>query len=161
MLIVLNLSHHSSSEALCLSTIRHRASVQRVHLAQTCDVVLKLPLFIYPSQVSRACISSDICTGATWFQCPSYLFVNCKSKTLILSVSVEIHLISSKILDVVRARVVHARSTFFQTFPFGQINIDSDYFMLVVVTYPGSQQMLPTVLQLPSKFLLLLCFSLF
>ncbi|KAF3547419.1 hypothetical protein DY000_02002222 [Brassica cretica] len=49
--IVLNLSHHSSSKASCLSTVRHRALVQRVHLAQSCDVVLKLPLFVHPSHI--------------------------------------------------------------------------------------------------------------
>ncbi|KAG2314689.1 hypothetical protein Bca52824_017811, partial [Brassica carinata] len=106
LLIAINLSHHYSSKASCLSTVCRCTSVQRVHLAQSCDVVLKLPLFIHPSQV---------------------------------------HLVSSESLG---ARAVHARSTSFQTLPFGLINFDSDYFMLVVVTYSGTQRMLPTVLHL-------------
>ncbi|KAF3504308.1 hypothetical protein F2Q69_00041101 [Brassica cretica] len=126
--IVINLSHHSSSKASCLSTFRRRPSVQRVHLAQSCDVVLKLPLFVHPSQVSRVFISSDFVTGAIRFQ------------------------VSSWSLDV-GARAVHARSTSFQTLPFGLINVGSDYFMLMVVTYSGIHLMLPTVLQWTSKTL--------
>ncbi|KAG2317649.1 hypothetical protein Bca52824_020771 [Brassica carinata] len=137
----------------------HHAPVQRVHLAQSCDVVLKLPVFVYPSQVSRVCISSDFGTGATRFQGPSYLVVSFISKTFILSVSVEIHIVSSESLDV-GARAVHARSTSFQTLPFGLINVDFDYFMLAVVTYSGAQRMLPTVLHLPSKTLSLTLLSL-
>ncbi|KAF2536325.1 hypothetical protein F2Q68_00019699 [Brassica cretica] len=128
--IVINLSHHSSSKASCLSTFRRRPSVQRVHLAQSCDVVLKLPLFVHPSQVSRVFISSDFVTGAIRFQGPSYLFVNVKSRIFILFGSVEIHIVSSWSLDV-GARAVHARSTSFQTLPFGLINVGSDYFMLM------------------------------
>ncbi|CAF1699307.1 BnaC03g15460D [Brassica napus] len=119
--IVLNLSHHSSSKASCLSTVRHRALVQRVHLAQSCDVVLKLPLFVHPSQI---------------------------------------HLVSSENFEDVRARAVHARSTSFQTLLFGLINVDYDHFRLVVVTYSGTQLMLPMVLQLSSKTLLLALLSL-
>ncbi|KAL0673651.1 hypothetical protein Bca4012_001632 [Brassica carinata] len=114
--IVLNLSHHSSSKASCLSTVRHRAFVQRVHLAQSFDVVLKLPLFVHPSQI---------------------------------------HLVSSENFEDVGARAVHARSTTFQTLLFGLINVDYDHFRLVVVTYSGTQLMLPMVLQLSSKTLLL------
>ncbi|KAL0786045.1 hypothetical protein Bca101_002291 [Brassica carinata] len=119
--IVLNLSHHSSSKASCLSTVRHRALVQRVHLAQSCDAVLKLPLFVHPSQI---------------------------------------HLVSSENFEDVGARAVHARSTSFQTLLFGLINVDYDHFRLVVVTYSGTQLMLPMVLQLPSKTLLLALLSL-
>ncbi|KAH0863415.1 hypothetical protein HID58_080626 [Brassica napus] len=150
--IVINLSHHSSSKASCLSTIRRRPSVKRVHLAQSRDVVLKLPLFVHPSQVSRVFISSDFVTGAIRFQGPSYLFVNVKSRIFILFGSVEIHIVSSWSLDV-GARAVHARSTSFQTLPFGLINVGSDYFMLMVVTYSGIHLMLPTVLQWTSKTL--------
>ncbi|KAL0650823.1 hypothetical protein Bca4012_093514 [Brassica carinata] len=150
--IVINLSHHSSSKASCLSTIRRRPSVKRVHLAQSHDVVLKLPLFVHPSQVSRVFISSDFVTGAIRFQGPSYLFVNVKSRIFILFGSVEIHIVSSWSLDV-GARAVHARSTSFQTLPFGLINVGSDYFMLMVVTYSGIHLMLPTVLQWTSKTL--------
>ncbi|KAF2582072.1 hypothetical protein F2Q68_00006692 [Brassica cretica] len=124
LLIVICLSHHSFSEASCLSTIRRRASVQRVHLAQSRDVVLKLPLCVYPSQVCGVCISSDFVTCAIRFQGPSYLFVSVKFNTFIFSVSVEIYLVSSESFDV-GARVVHARSTSFQTLPFGLINVDS------------------------------------
>ncbi|KAG5414345.1 hypothetical protein IGI04_001912, partial [Brassica rapa subsp. trilocularis] len=150
--IVINLSHHFSSKASCLSTVCRRASVQRVHLAQSLDVVLKLPLFVHPSQVSRVFISSDFVTGAIRFQGPSYLFVSVKSRIFILFGSVEIHIVSSWSLDV-GARAVHARSTSFQTLPFGLINVGSDYFMLVVVTYSGIHLMLPTVLQWTSKTL--------
>uniref|UniRef100_A0A0D3DN08 Uncharacterized protein n=1 Tax=Brassica oleracea var. oleracea TaxID=109376 RepID=A0A0D3DN08_BRAOL len=150
--IVINLSHHSSSKASCLSTIRRRPSVKRVHLAQSHDVVLKLPLFVHPSQVNRVFISSDFVTGAIRFQGPSYLFVNVKSRIFILFGSVEIHIVSSWSLDV-GARAVHARSTSFQTLPFGLINVGSDYFMLMVVTYSGIHLMLPTVLQWTSKTL--------
>uniref|UniRef100_A0A0D3C757 Uncharacterized protein n=1 Tax=Brassica oleracea var. oleracea TaxID=109376 RepID=A0A0D3C757_BRAOL len=150
--IVINLSHHSSSKASCLSTFRRRPSVQRVHLAQSRDVVPKLPLFVHPSQVSRVFISSDFVTGAIRFQGPSYLFVNVKSRIFILFGSVEIHIVSSWSLDV-GARAVHARSTSFQTLPFGLINVGSDYFMLMVVTYSGIHLMFPTVLQWTSKTL--------
>ena len=118
------LSHHSSSEASCLSTIHRCASVQRVHLAQSRDVVLKLPLCVYPSQVCGVCISSDFVTCAIRFQGPSYLFVSVKFNTFIFFVFVEIHLVFSESFDV-GARVVHARSTSFQTLPFGLINVDS------------------------------------
>ena len=150
--IVINLSHHSSSKASCLSTFRRRPSVQRVHLAQSRDVVPKLPLFVHPSQVNRIFISSDFVTGAIRFQGPSYLFVNIKSRIFILFGSDEIHIVSSWSLDV-GARAVHARSTSFQTLPFGLINVGSDYFMLMVVTYSGIHLMLPTVLKWTSKTL--------
>ncbi|KAG5399465.1 hypothetical protein IGI04_014072 [Brassica rapa subsp. trilocularis] len=152
LLIVINLSHYSFSEASCLFTVCHCASVQRVHLAQNRDVVLKLPLFVHPSQVSRVFISSHFVTGAIRFHGPSYMFVSVKSRTFILSGSVEIHLVSSWNLDV-GARVVHALSTSFQTLQFGIINVGFDYFMLVVVTYSGIHLMLPTVLQWMSKTL--------
>ncbi|XP_048634119.1 uncharacterized protein LOC125608194 [Brassica napus] len=51
LLIVINLSHYSFSKASCQFTVCHHASVQRVHLAQNRDVVLKLPLFVHPSQI--------------------------------------------------------------------------------------------------------------
>ncbi|WZY92628.1 uncharacterized protein LOC117134134 [Brassica rapa] len=152
LLIVINLSHYSFSEASCLFTVCHCASVQRVHLAQNRDVVLKLPLFVHPSQVSRVFISSHFVTGAIRFHGPSYMFVSVKSRTFILSGSVEIHLVSSWNLDV-GARAVHALSTSFQTLQFGIINVGFDYFMLVVVTYSGIHLMLPTVLQWMSKTL--------
>ncbi|KAH0889806.1 hypothetical protein HID58_052235 [Brassica napus] len=113
--------HHSSSKASCLSTVRHRALVKRVHLAQSCDVVLKLPLFVHPSHI---------------------------------------HLVSSENFEDVGVRAVHARSTSFQTLLFGLINVDYDHFRLVVVTYSGTQLMLPLVLQLSSKTLLLALLSL-
>ncbi|KAF3548090.1 hypothetical protein DY000_02010259 [Brassica cretica] len=72
--------------------------------------------------VCGVCISSNFVTGAIRFQGPSYLFVSVKFKTFIFSVSVEIHLVSSESFG---ARVVHARSTSFQTLPFGLINVDS------------------------------------
>ncbi|KAG2296922.1 hypothetical protein Bca52824_043591 [Brassica carinata] len=66
-----------------------------------------------------------------------------------------IHLVSSENFEDVGARAVHARSTTFQTLLFGLINVDYDHFRLVVVTYSGTQLMLPMVLQLSSKTLLL------
>ncbi|KAG2253938.1 hypothetical protein Bca52824_084074 [Brassica carinata] len=129
-------------KASCMSTVHRRVSVQRVHLAQNRDVVLKLQLFVHPSQVSRVFISSDFVTGAIRLQGPFYLFVSFKSRTFILSGSVEIHLVSSWNLDV-GARAIHACSTSFQTLPFGLINVGTDYFMLVVVTYSGIHHMLP------------------
>ncbi|KAG2265608.1 hypothetical protein Bca52824_072687 [Brassica carinata] len=86
----------------------------------------------------RVFISSHFVTGAIRFQGLSYLFVSAKSRTFILSGSVEIYLVSSWNLDV-GARAVHARSRSFQTLPFGIINI---------------HLMLPTVLQWMSKTLL-------
>ena len=86
-----------------------------------------------------------------------HLFVSAKSRTFILSGSVEIYLVSSWNLDV-GARAVHARSRSFQTLPFGIINVGFDHFMLVIVTYSEIHLMLPTVLQWMSKTLL---FSLF
>ncbi|KAG2296226.1 hypothetical protein Bca52824_042895 [Brassica carinata] len=71
-----------------------------------------------------------------------------------------IHLVSSENFEDVGARAVHARSTSFQTLLFGLINVDYDHFRLVVVTYSGTQLMLPMVLQLPSKTLLLALLSL-
>ncbi|CAH8313151.1 unnamed protein product [Eruca vesicaria subsp. sativa] len=65
--------------------------------------------------------------------------------------------ISSESFEV-EARAGHARSTSFQTLPFGLINVDPDYFMLVVVTYSGTHQLLPTVLQLSSETLSLALF---
>ncbi|KAG5411519.1 hypothetical protein IGI04_007838 [Brassica rapa subsp. trilocularis] len=109
--------------------------------------MLKLPLFVHPSQVSRVFISSHFVTGAIRFQGPSYLFVSVKSKICILSGSV-----SSCNLDV-GARAVYARSTSSQALPFGIINVGFDYIMLVVVTYSGIHLMLPTVLQWMSKTL--------
>ncbi|KAL0664825.1 hypothetical protein Bca4012_101663 [Brassica carinata] len=90
----------------------------------------------------RVFISSDFVTGAIRLQGPFYLFVSFKSRTFILSGSVEIHLVSSWNLDV-GARAIHACSTSFQTLPFGLINVGTDYFMLVVVTYSGIHHMLP------------------
>ncbi|KAG2253941.1 hypothetical protein Bca52824_084077 [Brassica carinata] len=108
--------------------------------SQNRDVVLKLQLFVHPSQVSRVFISSDFVTGYSVAR--SILFVrHFKSRTFILSV-VEIHLVSSWNLDV-GARAIHACSTSFQTLPFGLINVGTDYFMLVVVTYSGIHHMLP------------------
>ncbi|WZZ00258.1 hypothetical protein YC2023_072586 [Brassica napus] len=73
------------------------ASVYRVHLAQSRDVMLNLrTLFFQPSQVSRVCSNSNFVTGAIQFQGPSSLFISDKSMTGILSVSVEIHLVSSE-----------------------------------------------------------------
>ncbi|CAF2080789.1 unnamed protein product [Brassica napus] len=158
VLIIIYLSHQSSSEASCLSMVR-RASVQRVHLAQSRDVELKLPLFVHSSQVSRVSFSSEFVTGAFRVQDPAYLFVSSKSRTLLLSVSDEIHVVSSGNIEV-GVRAVHARSTSFQTWQFGLINVACDYFMLVVVAYSGTHPLLPTVLHLSSKTLLLALLSL-
>ncbi|KAF2534767.1 hypothetical protein F2Q70_00030742 [Brassica cretica] len=101
----------------------------------------------------RVFSSSHFVTGAIRFQGPSYLFASAKSRTFILSGSVEIYLVSSWNLDV-GARAVHARSRSFQTLPFGIINVGFDHFMLVIVTYSEIHLMLPTVLQWMSKTLL-------
>ncbi|KAH0899775.1 hypothetical protein HID58_049343, partial [Brassica napus] len=101
------------------------ASVYRVHLAQSRD----------PSHVSRVCSNSNFVTCAIRFQGPSSRFISDKSKTGILSVSVEIHLVSSESFVGVRAALV--RSASFQALLVGLFNVDSEYFMLVVVTYLG------------------------
>ncbi|CAH8364314.1 unnamed protein product [Eruca vesicaria subsp. sativa] len=134
-------------ETCCRRDKSEQYLVQWVHLAQNRDVVLKLSLFVHPSQVQRVCISFDFVSGAIPFQGPFYWFVSCKSETFIISAFVEIHLVSSESFDA-GARAVHARSISFQTLLFGLINVDSDYFMLMVVTYSGTKLMLPTVLQI-------------
>ena len=126
------------------------------------------PLFVQPSQVSRVCTNSIFVSSNIWFQGPSTLFVSVKSRTLILFVFVEILLVSSRNL-VVGARAVLARSASFQTLPFGLINVDFDYFMLVVVTYLGMHLMIshgsPIVEQVSLINLLFLvmlfCFTVF
>ncbi|CAN7008993.1 unnamed protein product [Brassica oleracea var. botrytis] len=108
------------------------ASVYRVHLAQSRDVMLNLrKLFVQPSQVSRVCSNSNFVTCPIRFQGPSSLFISDKSRTGILFVSVEIHLVSSE--SFVGARAALARSASFQALLVGLFNVDSDYFMLVVV----------------------------
>ncbi|KAL0812626.1 hypothetical protein Bca101_069069 [Brassica carinata] len=159
VLVIIYLSHQSSSEASCLSMVRRRASVQRVHLAQSRDVELKSPLLVHSSQVSRVSFSSEFVTGAIRVQGPAYLFVSSKSRTLLLFVSDEIHVVSSGNIEV-GVRAVHSRSTSFQTWQFGLINVACDYFMLVVVAYSGKHPLLPTVLHLSSKTLLLALLSL-
>nr|VDC97845.1 unnamed protein product [Brassica oleracea] len=139
--------------------VRRRASVQRVHLAKSRDVELKSPLFVHSSQVSRVSFSSEFVTGAIRFQGPAYFFVSSKSRTLLLFVSDEIHVVSSGNIEV-GVRAVHARSTSFQTWQFGLINVACDDFMLVVVAYSGTHLLLPTVLHLSSKTLLLALLSL-
>ncbi|KAL0685715.1 hypothetical protein Bca4012_052563 [Brassica carinata] len=110
------------------------ASVYRVHLAQSRDVMLNLrTLFVQPSQVSRVCSNSNFVTCAIRFQGPSSRFISDKSRTGILSISVEIYLVSSESFVGVRAAL--ARSASFQALLVGLFNVDSDYFMLVVVTY--------------------------
>ncbi|CAN6859300.1 unnamed protein product [Brassica oleracea] len=159
VLIIIYLSNQSSSEASCLSMVRRRASVQRVHLAQSRDVELKSPLFVHSSQVSRVSFSSEFVTGAIRVQGPAYFFVSYKSRTLLLFVSDEIHVVSSGNIRV-GVRAVHARSTSFQTWQFGLINVACDYFMLVVVVYSGTHPLFPTALHLSSKTLLLALLSL-
>ncbi|CAN7004576.1 unnamed protein product [Brassica oleracea var. botrytis] len=159
VLIIIYLSNQSSSEASCLSMVRRRTSVQRVHLAQSRDVELKSPLFVHSSQVSRVSFSSEFVTGAIRVQGPAYFFVSYKSRTLLLFVSDEIHVVSSGNIGV-GVRAVHARSTSFQTWQFGLINVACDYFMLVVVVYSGTHLLFPTVLHLSSKTLLLALLSL-
>ncbi|KAF3518406.1 hypothetical protein DY000_02063215 [Brassica cretica] len=144
VLIIIYLSHQSSSEASCLSMVCRRASLQRVHLAQSRDVELKSPLFVHSSHVSRVSFSSEFVTGAIRVQGPAYLFVSSKSRTLLLFVSDEIHVVSSENIEV-GVRAVHARSTSFQTWQFGLINVACDYFMLVVVAYPGTHPLFPMV----------------
>ncbi|CAN7087120.1 unnamed protein product [Brassica oleracea var. botrytis] len=114
VLIIIYLSHQSSSEASCLSMVCRRASLQRVHLAQSRDVELKSPLFVHSSHVSRVSFSSEFVTGAIRVQGPAYLFVSSKSRTLLLFVSDEIHVVYSGNIEV-GVRAVHARSTSFQT----------------------------------------------
>ncbi|CAF2062738.1 unnamed protein product [Brassica napus] len=117
------------------------ASVYRVHLVQNRDVMLNLrTLFVQPSQVSRVCSNSNFVTCTIRFQGPSSLFISDKSRTGILSVSVEIHLVSSE--SFVGARAALARSASFQALLVGLFNVDSDYFMLVVVTYLGVHMMI-------------------
>ncbi|KAF3597182.1 hypothetical protein DY000_02026752 [Brassica cretica] len=88
------------------------ASVYRVHLAQNRDIMLILrTLFVQPSQVSRVCSNSNFVTCAIRFQGPPSLFISDKSRTGILSVSVEIHLVSSE--SFVGARAALARSASF------------------------------------------------
>ncbi|KAF2583931.1 hypothetical protein F2Q70_00037775 [Brassica cretica] len=100
------------------------ASVYRVHLAQSRDVMLNLrTLFIQPSQVSRVCSNSNFVTCAIRFQGPSSLFISDKSRTGILSVSIEIHLVSSE--SFVGARSALARSASFQALRVGLFNVDS------------------------------------
>ncbi|KAF2613891.1 hypothetical protein F2Q70_00013666 [Brassica cretica] len=77
-----------------------------------------------PSFVLRSIMSVHDPSSRLSAKGPSYLFVSVKFKTFIFSVSVEIHLVFSESFDV-GARVVHARSTSFQTLPFGLINVDS------------------------------------
>ncbi|KAG2290823.1 hypothetical protein Bca52824_037492 [Brassica carinata] len=103
--------------------------------------------------VSRVSFSSEFVTGAIRFQGPAYLFVSSKSRTLLLFVSDEIHVVSSGNIEV-GVRAVHSRSTSFQTWQFGLINVACDDFMLVVVAYSGTHLLLPTVLHLSSKTLL-------
>ncbi|KAH0854460.1 hypothetical protein HID58_069157 [Brassica napus] len=111
-------------------------SVYRVHLAQSHGVVLNpRPLFVQISQVSRVCSTSTLVTITIRFQDPSILLISAKSKTIRLSMSFEIHLVSLE--SLVGARAILACSASFQTLPFGLINVDSDYFRLVVVTYSG------------------------
>ncbi|KAH0923795.1 hypothetical protein HID58_023813 [Brassica napus] len=138
------------------------ASVYRVHLAQSCDVMLNLrTLFVQPSQVSRVCSNSNFVTCAIRFQGPSSLFISDKSMTGILSVSVEIHLVSSE--SVVGARAALARSASFQALLVGLFNVDSDYFMLVVVTYLGVHLMIshgsPVVEQVSLVKFVMSCFA--
>ncbi|KAL0899911.1 hypothetical protein Bca101_083872 [Brassica carinata] len=114
----------------------------RVHLAQSSDVVLDLrTLLIQPSQVSKVCSSSALGPSTIRFHGPAILFVSTKSRSFMLSLSVEIHLVSSGSL-VVGARAHLARSTSFQTLLFGSFNVDSDYSVLVVVTFSGMHLMI-------------------
>ncbi|KAG2259544.1 hypothetical protein Bca52824_078838 [Brassica carinata] len=138
------------------------ALVYTVHLAQSRDVVLNLrPLFSQPSHVSRVCSNSIFVTCAIRFQGPSSQFVSDKSRTGILSVSDEIHLVSSE--SFVGARAALARYASFQALLVGLINIDSDYFMLVVVTYSGVHLMIshgsPIVEQVSLVKFVIPCFA--
>ncbi|WZZ28258.1 hypothetical protein YC2023_011659 [Brassica napus] len=113
----------------------------RVHLAQSSDVVLKLrTLFVQPSQVSKVC-SSSLVTSTIRFHGLAILFISAKSRIFKCYVTVEIHLVSSGSL-VVRTRAGRARSASFQTLLFGLFNVDSDYSMLMVVTYSGMHLMI-------------------
>lgn len=106
------------------------SGMTRVHLAQISDVVLNLrTLFVQPSQVTIR------------FHGPSILIVSFKSRMFILSVSVEIHLVSSESF-VVGARAALACSASFQTLLFGLFNVVYDYSVLVVVTYSGMHLMI-------------------
>lgn len=106
------------------------SGMTRVHLAQISDVVLNLrTLFVQPSQVTIR------------FHGPSILIVSFKSRMFILSVSVEIHLVSSGSF-VVGARAALACSASFQTLLFGLFNVVYDYSVLVVVTYSGMHLMI-------------------
>ncbi|KAH0893659.1 LOW QUALITY PROTEIN: hypothetical protein HID58_056088, partial [Brassica napus] len=136
VLIIIYLSHQSSSEASCLSWSA-----------------------VAPQCKGRVSFSSEFVTGAIRFQGPAYLFASSKSRTLLLFVSDEIHVVSSGNIEV-GVRAVHARSTSFQTWQFGLINVVCDDFMLVVVAYSGTHLLLPTVLHLSSKTLMLALLSL-
>ncbi|CAN7075827.1 unnamed protein product [Brassica oleracea var. botrytis] len=144
--ILVNVIYISWSEVFEKSTVymgleTTLASVYRVHLAQSRDVMLNLrTLFIQPSQVSRVCSNSNFVTCAIRFQGPSSLFISDKSRTSILSVSIEIHLVSSE--SFFGARAALARSASFQALRVGLFNVDSDYLMLVVITYLGVHLMI-------------------
>ncbi|KAL0836804.1 hypothetical protein Bca101_088694 [Brassica carinata] len=113
----------------------------RVHIAQSSDVVLKLrTLFVQPSQVSKVC-SSSLVTSTIRFHGLAILFISAKSRIFKCYVTVEIHLVSSGSL-VVRTRAGRARSASFQTLLFGLFNVDSDYSVLMVVTYSGMHLMI-------------------
>ncbi|KAG5385617.1 hypothetical protein IGI04_037087 [Brassica rapa subsp. trilocularis] len=113
----------------------------RVHLAQSSDVVLKLrTLFVQPSQVSKVC-SSSLVTSTIPFHGLAILFISAKSKIFKRYVTIEIHLVSSGNL-IVGTRAGLARSASFQTLLFRLFNVDSDYSVLVVVTYSGMHLMI-------------------
>ncbi|KAG5413200.1 hypothetical protein IGI04_000767 [Brassica rapa subsp. trilocularis] len=73
----------------------------------------------------------------------------------------EIHLVSSE--NVVGARAALARSASFQALLVGLFNVDSDYFMLVVVTYLGVHLMIshgsPVVEQVSLVKFVMSCFA--
>ncbi|CAH8390026.1 unnamed protein product [Eruca vesicaria subsp. sativa] len=80
-------------------------------------------------------------TSTTRFHGSSFLLVSAKSRFLVTATSVEIHRVSSRNL-LIGARACLARSASCQTLLFGQLNVDSDYSVFVVVTYSGMHLMI-------------------